>query len=164
MITVDITNEIIERAKDLYPFDNLKGSITRGEGNIYGAIGEILIWDHFTALGYDVQYHGSYDYDIVINGSTVDVKTKHTTVKPQMDYLCSISAFNTSQNCDYYFFVRVMKDMSKGYLLGYLLKKDFYEVADFNKKGTEDINGWLFKDDCYNVEVRYLNKFKPLPT
>jgi hypothetical protein len=46
------------------------------------------------------------------------------------------------------------------YLLGYKNKKDFFNEATFNKKGTLDINGWDFKDDCYNLEISKLNQFK----
>jgi hypothetical protein len=42
---IEISKEQIERAKKLYPFKELKGSITKGKSNIYGALGEIIIYD-----------------------------------------------------------------------------------------------------------------------
>jgi hypothetical protein len=41
MITVCISEEQIARAKKLYSFDELNNSITKGKGNLFGAIGEI---------------------------------------------------------------------------------------------------------------------------
>ena len=161
MIEIIITDEQKERARNLYPFDNLNGSITGGKSNMFGAIGEIIVFDYFKS-DRAVEFKSTYDYDIIIDSYTVDVKTKKTTVKPQPFYLCSISAFNTNQNCDYYFFVRVKQNLSIGYLLGYINKSIFFTKAIFKKKGDIDINGFTFKDDCYNLSISELNKFKPI--
>lgn len=160
MIEVDINDTQIQRAESLYTFNSLTGSITRGQSQIYGAIGEILVHDYFVARGATVDFNSTYDYDLVINGAKVDVKTKRTTVKPMHDYLCSISSYNIRQKCDYYFFVRVKEGLSKGYLLGYKEKSMFFANAAYQKRGDTDTNGWKFKDDCYNIPVSGLNKFK----
>ena len=156
MIQINVTPDQVQRAKKLYPFESLKGSITNGKGNIYGEIGEILIYDYFKHR--DTIFKSTYDYDLIIDGYKIDVKTKHTTVPPQSNYNCSISAYNTHQDCDYYFFCRVMKDLSIGYLLGYISKQDFYQKATFNKKGEMDGN-FAFKDDCYNLAIKQLHPF-----
>ena len=51
MKTIEISKEQIERAKKLYPFKELKGSITKGEGNLRGALGEIIVFDIFNEKG-----------------------------------------------------------------------------------------------------------------
>ncbi len=158
MIEVKINKGQVERARKLYPFKELNGSITKGESNIFGALGEILIFDYYSDA--DIVLESTYDYDMIINGYCVDVKTKKTTVKPQEDYLCSISAFNTKQKCDYYFFVRITTDLNSGYLLGYISKDDFYKKAIWKNKGDVDVNGFVFKDDCYNLEIKYLHEFQ----
>ena len=158
-----ITKEQIDRAKKLYPFKDLKGSITKGESNIFGALGEVIIHDINKANGNNVDFNSTYDYDLIINGFKVDVKTKKTTVKPKGNYLCSISSFNTKQKCDYYFFVRITEDLKECYILGYKRKADFFKEATFNKKGEIDPEGngvWTFKDDCYNLKIKMLNQFK----
>ena len=159
MNRIEISKEQIERAEKLYPFKELKGSITKGKSNIYGALGEIIIYDINKEKGLNVDFNSTYDYDLIIDGYKVDVKTKRTTVKPKPDYLCSISSFNTKQKCDFYFFLRIKENLKECYLLGYKKKTDFFKEAVFNKKGSLDVNGWSFKDDCYNLKIEMLDKF-----
>ena len=159
MNVTKISKQQIERAKKLYPFKELKGSITKGKGNMFGALGEIVVCDLFKSRGLDVDFNSTYDYDLIINGNKVDIKTKRTTVVPKDYYLCSISSFNTRQKCDYYFFLRINENMEDCYLLGWKSKEDFFHEAIFNRKGELDVNGWAFKDDCYNLKISSLNKF-----
>lgn len=160
MIELNITKEQIKKAKELYEFNSLKGSITNGESNIYGALGEVVTYDYLMLKGHNVNFKSTYDYDMLVDTYKVDVKTKRTTVKPKDYYFCSISSFNTKQKCDFYFFVRVKEDYSKAYLLGYISKTKFYNQSIFKRKGDLDTNGFKFKDDCYNIEVKQLNSFK----
>jgi hypothetical protein len=156
IIKIEITEDQKRRAEGLYNFGELKGSITKGKSNIYGAIGEVLVWDFNTKKGNRVKYSGTADYDLVINGKTVDVKSKRTTVQPKSCFNCSIANWNTRQKCDYYYFVRVMEDLSCGYLLGYIRKSDFFDQATFNRKGDPDGN-FFFTADCYNIPISKLN-------
>jgi len=160
MKIIKITKEQIERAKNLYPFNKLKGSITKGKSNIYGALGEIIIYDINKKKGLNVYFNSTYDYDLIIENYKVDVKTKRTTVIPKPYYLCSISSFNTRQKCDFYFFLRINENLKDCYLLGYKKKIDFFNESIFNKKGSLDVNGWAFKDDCHNLKIEMLNEFK----
>jgi len=159
MKTVQILKEQIERAKRLYSFTQLRGSITKGQSNIYGALGEIIIYDIYKNKGFDVNFNSTYDYDLIIEGYKIDVKTKRTTVNPMPNYFCSIPAFNIKQKCDYYFFLRINENLKYCYLLGYKEKTDFFNKAIFNKKGSLDTNGWYFKGDCYNLRIDMLNQF-----
>ena len=155
MITLEISKQQIERANSLYSFGELNNSITKGKSNIYGAIGEIVLYDY--AANYaSVSFASTYDYDLLINTLRVDVKTKRTTVKPAENYLCSIAAYNTKQDCDIYYFVRVDETMNTAYLLGHKWKSDFFNEAIFAKQGELDVNGWAFKSDCYNLPISQL--------
>ena len=162
IIEAKINDNQISRAKNLYPFDSLKGSITKGKSNIYGALGEIIIYDYFKQQGYRVDFNSTYDYDLVINGFKVDVKTKRGKTIPEPHHWASIPSYNTKQRCHIYMFTKIYEDFSKGYLIGYKVKSDFFEQAKFNKKGEEDWNGWKFKDDCYNLSFKDLNSFKKM--
>jgi hypothetical protein len=55
-----ITDDQRKRAKELYEFNVLKGSVTEGKGNEVGALGEIIVWDEYKKK---TKYVGSYDYD-----------------------------------------------------------------------------------------------------
>jgi hypothetical protein len=158
MIVLKITKDQIEEAKKLYTFDALNGSIMGGSSNIFGAIGEVVVADYFRSKGRNVDFNSTYDYDLKIDNMKVDVKTKRTTAVPESHFNCSIPSFNTRQKCDYYFFCRVHESLEYCYLLGYKSKESFFSEATFNKKGEPD-GKWKFKSDCYNLEIKKLNKF-----
>jgi hypothetical protein len=136
----------------------LNNSILSGKGNVYGVLGEILVADYIKA-----DRSNTYDFDLVRSGRTVDVKTKQCTSKPNLNYYCTVADYNTSQDCEVYGFVRILKDFSKAWILGGVLKEDFYNKAIFYKKGDPDPSshiGFKFQADCYNIEIKHLKPFK----
>ena len=158
------TTNQIERAKKLYKFNSLNGSITKGKSNIYGAMGEIVVYDYFTSIGSVIDFTSTYDYDLIISNHKIDVKSKKFTSKftPREDWNLNISDFNTTQKCDYYFFIGVADDLESYCFYGYIEPTNFYSKSVFNHKGQVDPNGngiWKFKSDCYNLEISKLNKF-----
>lgn len=166
MVTIYITEDQRNRAKHHYQFHKLRNSITGGESEIYGALGEIIVYDYYSSLGKSVEWSKNedqqYNWDLSIDGLTYDIKTKRTTVIPQENYLCSVAAVNITQKCDYYYFVRVTEDLMSGYLLGYYSKSEFYSVANFKIKGEPDGENWVIKDDCYNLRVdQLINVYDP---
>lgn len=161
MIVLLVSDKQIKEAESRYSFGSLNGSITNGESNIYGALGEIVVRDYYLNINnrlVKVIDKPTYDYDLIINSKTTDIKTKQTTVTPRPFYNVSISNFNTKQNCDYYYFVRILKDKGTAYLLGYIEKDKFIENAEFKKKGEKDGCNWEFKDDCYNLPISKLRQ------
>lgn len=160
MIELQPTQEQIERAKKKFPFGILKNSILHGDGNFIGALGEIVVVDYYQRLyGDAVKVYNTYDFDFIVNDCTVEVKTKKCTCTPQNSYNVSVSNSNTKQLCQYYCFVRVLSDYSKAWILGFIPKKKFYDIATFNRKGEFDPQRpeWTFKDDCYNLPINQLS-------
>ena len=166
MIEIDITEDQRQRAKELYEFNVLKGSVTEGKGNEVGALGEVIVWDQFKKI---TEYVGSYDYDMIIRGKKVDVKTKLQNFEPKPYHRANIFAYNIRQKCDYYCFVAILSDLSKGWVIGWKEKDKFFEEAIFKKKGEVDNvgtnEGWVFKGDCYCLNNDQLdNKVKERST
>lgn len=157
MIEIEIKREQIERAEELYTFKNLKNSVTQGESQIYGAIGEIVVLDYYEKHGVHAEYVGSYDYDIIIANKRVDVKTKKVNNPPQLEHNATIPAFNTLQKTDIYYFVYVTTDMKKAYLVGWLYKDEFFNKAELKRSGEVDRLGWTFKTDTYVTQLKNLN-------
>ena len=158
MIEVKVTDEMLLSARDkAAEMGRLHNSITRGTGNIAGFIGEEIAQ---VVLGGKLD--NTYDYDLVLDdGRTVDVKTKQTSVVPLETYDCSIAAFNTKQDCNYYCFVRVKNDYTVGWYLGVYGKEAYMKEAVFMKKGDLDpSNGYVVRSDCYNLKIHQL-KEKP---
>lgn len=158
MIEVEIKKEWIEeaekKAKDL---GILNHSIMKGKRNKIGFLGEIIVSNYLKA-----KIENTYDYDIVKNGITIDVKSKQCKFKPLPHYECSIAAYNTKQKCDLYVFVRIDETLTKAWICGIIGKKDYFSKAILRKKGFVDQrNGMIFKADSYNLEIKNLVPLQP---
>jgi hypothetical protein len=159
IIQTAIPDDLLTEARQLArQMGTLRNSITKGAGNVYGFVGELVATRYLGAL-----HHNTHDYDVVLpagpQGFRVDVKTKKVTSKPKPNYLCTVADYNTRQQCDAYVFTRVMDDFSYAYLLGWLTKEQFYKEAKFFKRGDIDPSGngkWKFTADCYNVQIDQL--------
>ena len=164
MIEIDITPEQLERAKALYNFEALAGSITAGAANLTGALGEVIVADYFKAKGYTVEEAPTFNYDLIINGFTVDVKTIKSKTAPTPYFNARVQAFNTKQRTSYYFFCYLLADYSKGYIAGYLKKEQFFKIATFFEAGSPDplskSSSFRFKADNYSAYIKDLRKFK----
>jgi len=166
MYEVAITEEDLVKARNRYDFVNLNNSITNGASQLYGAIGEVMILkfyknrlsslteDQFNSLIVD---ESSYDWDLIINDKTIEVKTKKINVTPKEEYVVSVASSNSDQKCDYYYFTMVHDDCTKGWLLGFISKEDFFNKAVLCKKGEIDPlskrKGFLVKADCYSLRI-----------
>ena len=158
MIEVLITEEMKKRAwRKARQMGEINNSITKGDGNIAGFLGEEVA---NSVIGGDVS--NTYDYDIIKDGITCDVKTKRCTSEPKPYYECSVAAYNIKQKCDYYAFVRIEKTgsrWSRAWFLGCCKKENYFQNARFLKKGQRDgNNNFKVKADCYNMEIRDLKQ------
>ena len=160
MIKLQISDRQYTRAEELYKFKVLKNSIKKGEGNIFGAIGEIMVNDYFIGKGANVDSNQTYDYDLIINGFKVDVKCKATNYEPKDYFNAVIPAYNPHQKCDFYFFTYVTYNFKICYLAGYKKKQDFFKESRLAKKGEIDAGNWKFKADTYVLQIADLIKFK----
>jgi len=158
MIEINITDEQRKRANELYEFNVLKGSVTRGVGNEVGALGEIIVLDRYQNKA---TYAGDYNYDLIIKGKKVDVKTKKQNVPPANHHTFNIFAYNTKQKCDYYCFVVIHSNLQRGWIVGWKDKQEFFDTATFRKKGEIDDTipncSWTFKGDCYCLKITELD-------
>ena len=136
---------------------NLNNSITKGDGNLSGFIGEMMTLSFLP----ESKLFNTYDFDIIYKDNVkADVKTKRTKVKPKPFYECSIANYNTHQLCDEYVFVRVLNDMSKGWILGWMDKDEYLNRATFMVKGEIDpSNNFRVRADCYNLPISELRSF-----
>lgn len=148
-------------SKEAEKLGALRKSITNGQGNLAGFIGERVVADYL-----DVKKLNTYQYDLITKKEkTYDVKTKRCKSKPLPNYTVSVCALNTKQECDSYIFVRVTNDMKTAWILGYMPKEKFYKRAKFCKKGDLDPDSncnWRFKEDCYNMYIKDLNPISEL--
>ena len=154
MIEFDVTAEWYESAKEkAEELGHLKRSIRQGSGNLVGFIGE-----HIAQHVLGGTFANTYDYDLLLeNGLKVDVKTKMTSVKPRPNYACTIADYYL-QRCDYYVFVRVLNDYSKGWFLGFKQHDEFIQQARRVRKGDVcKSNGFVAKLDGYDLDIKDLD-------
>lgn len=152
IIDIEITDSMREAAQA--KADDL-GSINRsmldGKGNMIGFLGEEIMLHKF-----ECTQNNTYDYDIMVGDKKIDVKTKHCTTVPRETYECSIQTYY-DQKCDYYVFIRILKDLSRGWILGAIKKDEFMDKAIHYKKGYRDkSNDFTFKADSYNLPISKL--------
>lgn len=157
MTEIEVTDSIIKAATNkAQEMGMLNNSITNGDGNLAGFIGEEIVCKF---MGGETK--NTYDFDIIYNDETYDVKTKRCTSKPKEYYECSVAAFNIKQKCDKYVFVRIQyKDNKFGpaWILGYKNKNEYFKEAVKLKKGQIDpSNNFVVKADCYNLPINKLN-------
>lgn len=159
MVELDISFNQLELAKvKAEELGVLKHSFMKGERNVIGFLGEILVADYLKA-----KIENTYDYDLIKSGVKIDVKSKTCTSVPLPHYECSVAAYNTRQKCDFYVFVRILKNYEKGWILGIIGKKSFFDKAVLMKKGFTDFsNNMTFKEDSYNLRIDDLQDFKKL--
>lgn len=159
MIEIKITEDMKKRAwRKARQMGKLHNSITKGDGNIAGFLGEEIANVIVKGL-----INNTYDYDISKDGKTYDVKTKRCTGEPKDYYKCSVASYNTKQKCDEYIFVRIENVKGKwgrAWVLGYYPKDEYFKKAKFLKRGQRDgDNGFLVKADCYNMAIKDLKKY-----
>lgn len=150
--------DILAARKRAIRLGTLNKSFTKGQGNEIGMQGEYAVAMHIGAQ----PAKDTYDYDLVApNGLRVEVKSKGTTRKdaPLNHYMASVATANTSQDCDVYFFTRVVTTKSKlptgdVWVMGYMPRLEFYDRAVFYAKGdTDPDNGYRVHQDCWNIPI-----------
>lgn len=161
MIEIKINPKCIDVAtKESIRLGKLNNSITKGEGNIAGIIGEMMVSYYLK-----IKRENTYEYDLISPDlKKYDVKTKRCSYKPESNFTVSVCALNITQKCDGYIFVRINNNLSIGWILGYMPKIEYFNNAKFCKKDDidPDGNGWKFKEDCYNMYIKDLNDINQL--
>jgi hypothetical protein len=161
-LSTDTRDELRSTAKQWADnLGSLRGSIESGDGNTAGRFGELL----FTEI-HGGRIADDYEYDIVYNNLTVDVKTKRRTVAAKPRYEASIPDFNPDQDCDLYYFIsiRTNTDYRVVDLMGYISPEEYHSRATFRREGEKDPdNGFVFSADCYNLEYGELQRHHDLP-
>ena len=164
MLQLPFDNKMIREATDWA--ENLGGiynSITKGDGNYAGRLGELALAKH---LGVEVKDHK--DYDLIYNDSKVEVKTKRRATKPKPNYTVNIASTSRHQKPDTYAFLSVeysdrdsggnYSDLLKIWLCGYKSADQFFEEAEFWPKGTPDPPFFKTHRDMYVMKIEELDE------
>ena len=136
----------------------LNNSITEGQGNVAGYVGQQAFVQLFD--GKDVD---TFDYDIMHpNLNRVEVKTKRQNVNAlRLNYEGSISNYNPNQNYDHVAFFRVNWEQRKGWFCGFTTKEGFDKLSRDMTRGKIDkqsSNNFEVKANCKNIYYSQLSR------
>lgn len=162
MITIRPTAKQVRQAKrEADKMGALWGSVTRGQGNLTGMLGELIANEYLNSkrVGQKV-----YSHDLELDGISYDVKSKRCSSAPLPEYAASVFAKKDGSvgiKADRLLFARVMDDYSAVYLLGWLTTKQFTRRAEFIEAGTRD-GGFIHRASGWHVPLSKLNKMEKL--
>lgn len=131
----------------------MSGSRTAGKGNVVGFLGELIV-----SRIYDVPLYDTFEYDMIIDGQKIDVKTKSCSSEPKSNYKCSVMSYQLKNEVDGYIFARANLSAKIVWVLGYFSKQDLVRFGQFAKKGEPDGN-FLFTEDCWSITIAELKEF-----
>ena len=154
-IEIAITKDMIELArKRADDIGRLKNSVSKGEHVIYGTLFEVMI-QKFTGC----DYIGDYNYDLFYKGKRLEAKVKPCRKMPTIDYACTVYTFNDKQDTDWYVFGRILRDMSKGWILGYIEKDLFFKKCHFTPEGIKEGGTLTTQAPAWTMDIKDLNPF-----
>lgn len=167
MIEVQITDrqkQLAQERLEKFHFDAGKGLSKFGSEKgrtLYGYVGEQIVLDFF---GIPSPNDESYEFDLLYKGKRLEVKSISCKFRPLPHYLCTVNSFDLGgvhrQEADYYIFVRIINDLSKAWMLGFMPCKEFFEKGIFVAKGSEVVPGLEFKKA--NATVLPISKLSPI--
>ena len=127
---------------------------------LVGYIGEKIVMDYLN-IKKDID---DYDFDLLSNkGKRLEVKTITCKFKPKPHYWCTVNSHDLDgfhkQNADYYIFLRILNDFSKGWILGWISCHDFFKKGKSIKKGKDFGKFKFVKANATILEINKLNSF-----
>jgi len=110
-------------------------SLNEDGNRIAGKYGELIFHEVFGGTIDD-----DYEYDILLDGMKIDVKTSQISVTPLWHYNAVVPADKYRQDCDLYYWVSLYgvdsdDPFGKAWLCGYMEPDEFFEKASFTKQG-----------------------------
>lgn len=144
-------------------------------GNIYleeetderwvGDLGEYVFKSFLTSRGISKESYewilenaaGKADF-IMMDGSTVDVKTVKRKVQVQPGYTAQITAKHIDEDVEHYFFMSYQNKVRKMTLLGGISKSEFKKNAIYYGEGAQVHRDYIIRKghEIYNIDVTKL--------
>ena len=161
MVIMEITDDDLAEAALRAPSNLWQKSMRGLDGNFVGALGEVMFEKWCRANDIQYEFAGRTDYDYLVDGNRVEVKTKDRTSIPRPFYEVSVPDYNHEhQRPDVFVFMSLMRTggvFHTAYLLGTMPDWEYRERAVFKKRGEKEPNGMTFKIDCWNVPISDLH-------
>ena len=134
----------------------LEGSILKGQGNVAGFIGKMILYGVIKEKFPEVKYLSSNN--IVLNGKKIAVRVKQRTVDPQMHFNCSVTlASLKKEKFDFFAFCQIDEKMETLWTLGFITWDRFLKEGITLHKGEKD-GQFTVKEDCKNIQIKDLDR------
>jgi hypothetical protein len=163
---MEVSKQILLEAKEKCSNESFNKTtiLSNGAGQYVGNIGELCF---ITGLkGHNLKYmhvgDKVYDYDFVVEGVTIDIKTKDRNVDASMKYNAHVNAFQKNLNCFLYVFANYNKKKNEIEYLGFITKKEYWQKCTHYKNGQTDKEGFKHKSDCGVLQYKNLRPIKEL--
>ena len=166
--TQEMITRAIQKAKMLGTLNN---SITQGQGNLAGYLGEEAVASYLKAkIVSSDEGTNKFNHDLILlDGSRAEVKSKRRTVPPRDFYEVSVAKSSLHQKPDLYMFVSLQfnktekkngivryKELQAVWLLGQKDYKDYIEQAAFTQ--FEGKNYFVPANTMFNMYIRDLDE------
>lgn len=168
MIEVNIAKEIISYAERKLKGVSKESSILSKFGSerdriLVGYIGEKIIMNYLN-IEKDVD---DFEFDLLSNkGKRLEVKTITCKFKPKPHYWCTVNSHDLDgihkQKADFYIFLRILNDFTKGWILGWISCDDFFQKGTVVEKGKDFGKFQFVKANATILELSELNDFNKL--
>lgn len=175
LIEIPIDNKLLFTAREeVKERLNYNSKIPSEKNMLNGVLGELIVQKylidnrilHTLANTYDydfvIRQSKTYEYDIIIDGVLkAEVKTRSVKNTPREDYEVSLMAYNIQQKCNIYIFTFIKDDLTRGWIAGWKMKKDFLKQAVLYKAGSIlQRQKVTLEHDCYRLEVNKLRSIE----
>ncbi len=162
--TPEMIKEALAWSEELGAINN---SITQGQGNVAGRLGELALAKYLNVLAPE----DKYSHDISHKGETIEVKTKRRTVRPESWHDVSVAETSKHQKPNKYAFISLQFEgyemhrnkrrylrLQKIWYCGDSLYEDFWSRALKWEKGKVDAsNNFTTHANMYNLRVDQLD-------
>lgn len=166
MIEIIISNSIISDAKRKITNVEINNELGKSKFGynrkriFEGYIGEKIVMD-FLKINEDSD---DYDYDLISKkGKKLEIKTISCKFKPKPHYWCAVNSHDLNgvhkQKADYYIFLRILNDYSKGWILGWISCTGFFKYGKFIRKGTDFGKFEFIRANATILPIGDLNQF-----
>lgn len=164
MFFIELTTEERQRVRQRVQNGSVTNqkSITykRELGNLAGFTGEAIFQKYRPDA---IPTPNSMDHDFILKDVKIDVKSRASDLEPRPHWDCKIPAYSVEvQECDVYVFTIVRSNGNGGYLLGWLPKSDFRELASAVSASellTGYVHGRVVNADLLVVRISDLRPF-----
>jgi len=170
MIEIRITDEMLTEAKanvTKYNDYNLFGGAYTQK--LAGEIGRLALRQHLMrnsiAFSEDTNIGSKDEFDFIIGGKNISLKTQLCNHKPQNHWRCEVTEKQLNNECDYHLFIKTNLNVCKVWIVGCIKKEIFDIIGVYRQQGEvldDNLKEWNVKVTKKDVLIDQLSSIEDL--